>query len=91
MKYGKKIIKKTNSDGTISIRREGYHDGLNTIEEKTMLSIQTSQEDLLTDVIRCLDQLKTDTPNLEIKIIKDDRGFPHIIQKTWVVYKEKLK
>jgi hypothetical protein len=91
MEFGKRIVTITNPDGSQSITEEGYHFGLNTVREETRMSIEISQNTLLTEVIKSLDLLKTDTPEINIRIIKDERGFPKFLQKTWVVYKRKVK
>lgn len=77
--------------GQITIRTEGYFDGLNSVKEQIREDIQTTQNTLLTDVIKCLDVLKTDTPELCILIRKDKYGSPVIIQKTWTTKKENVK
>lgn len=91
IEHGKKIIKTPQDDGSLKIREEGYFNGLNSIEETTRVNVSTSQATVLSDVIKCLDILKTDSPELTIVIKKDNSGFPKLIQKEWVVYKEKLK
>lgn len=77
--------------GQITIVTEGYYDGLNSVKEQVREDMQTSQNTLLTDVIKCLDALKTDTQELVILIRKDKYGSPAIIQKTWTIRKEKIK
>lgn len=79
IKYGQTIITK------------GYYDGLVTIKEQTREDIKTTQNTLLADVISCLDVLKTDTPELIIRIMKDKYGSVNIIQKTWTTDKKKVK
>jgi len=89
--HGQKIIETPNDDGSINIRTEGYFEGLNTVKEQVRQDVQTSYSTLLSDVIKCLDVLKSDTPELVIRITKDRSGSPAIIQKTWIIRKEKIK
>ena len=91
MDYGKKITTEIKTDGTESIREEGYHNGLNSVKEETRMNITISRDTILTELIRCLDLLKTTTSYIDIKITKDKYGEPVLLQKTWVVHKEKLK
>lgn len=65
---------------------QGYFDGLKSVKEQVREDSTTNQEDLLKDVIKCLEVLKGDTPELTIKIIKKN-GEPAIIQKTYTVSK----
>lgn len=78
-------------DKTVLIVTEGYFDGLQSVKEQIREDIQTSYATLLTDVIKCLDVFKTDTPELIIRISKDKTGTPTMIQKTWQTSKKKLK
>lgn len=88
--FGRKVTETPNTDGSSTIRTEGYYKGsIKSVREETRMDIDTTRNTLLKDIITCLDQLKTDTPDVTIKIIKDKYGEPFLIQKTWVVYKEK--
>ena len=91
IKFGEKLIETLNDDGTITIRKEGYYEGLKSVREQTREDIQTTTNTLLTDVIKCLDVLKSETPELIITIKKDKYGSPVLIQKTWIISKEKIK
>ncbi len=91
LQFGQKIIEMPTGDGSITIITEGYYDGLSTVKEQTREDIKTTQNTLLTDVIKCLDVLKTDTPELVIRITKDKHGSVNIIQKTWLISKQKIK
>ena len=89
--HGKVTTTTSNEDGSETIREEGYYNGLNSVKEETRLNIPISRSTILTELINCLDLLKTTTPELEIRIIKDKYGEPVILQKTWIIHKEKLK
>lgn len=91
IEYGQKITEINNGDGTREIITEGFFEGLASIKEQRREDIKTSHNTILPDVIKCLDMLKTPTPELTIHIIKDKYGTPNIIQKTWIVKKEKIK
>jgi len=89
--HGQRTIETPNEDGSVNIRTEGYFEGLNSVKEQIRQDMQTSYATVLADVIKCLDVLKTDTPELVIRITKDRSGSPAIIQKTWIIKKEKIK
>lgn len=91
IRYGQKIIESHNDDGTLSITTEGYFGGLSSIKEQIREDIPTSYTTLLEDVIKCLDKLKSGTPELVIRITTDRSGTPTVIQKTWLESKQKIK
>jgi len=91
IRYGQKISQSPDDNGVLHIVTEGYFEGLRSIKLQIREDIQTTQNTLLTDVIKCLEALKTDTPELLIMIKKDKYGTPVLIQKTWVVKKDKIK
>ena len=91
IRYGQKIIESHNEDGTLNITTEGYYDGLVSVKEQIRQDIQTSYTTLLEDVIKCLDTLKSGTPELVIRITTDRSGTPTVIQKTWIASKSKIK
>lgn len=77
LSYGQKVI------------TEGYFEGVcKSRKEQIREDSHTSYSTVLTDVIKCLDLLKTDTPEVTITIKKDKYGTPNLIQKTWTVNKE---
>lgn len=91
LKYGQRIIETPNDDGSVEIITEGYTDGLQTVREQRRENIQTSYGSILADVVACLDVLKSGTPELIIRITKDKTGTPTLIQKTWLISKQKIK
>lgn len=91
IQYGEQRVLIPNDDGTWTIFSNGYYDGPRSIVEQTREDIRTSEASLLTDVIKCLELLKTDTPELVISIKKDRYGKPHLISKLWTVNKKKLR
>ena len=91
IQHGKKVTTEILPDGTEKIVEQGFYDGLNSIKEETRLNLQISRDSVLTELIRCLDLLKTDTPDILIRIIKDKYGEPVVLQKTWTTHKEKVK
>ena len=91
MEFGKKITTTDNGDGSVTIREEGYYNGLNSVVEQTRVDITISRDTILTELIRCLDLVKTSTPDIIIRISKDKNGEPLLLQKTWEIRREKLK
>jgi len=91
MLYGKVVTTTMNQDGSENIREEGYHNGLNSIKEETRMNVTITRDSILTELIKCLDLLKTTTNDIEIRITKDKYGEPVLLQKTWTTHKEKLK
>lgn len=91
IEFGQEIITETNPDGTQNIKTNGYHNGLNSVSTQTRLNIPISRNTILTELVKCLDLMKTDTPEIIIRLTKDKTGEPILLQKTWVTYKEKLK
>ena len=87
--HGKKVVEFELSPTKVLIKTEGYHDGLRSSKEEIREDTLTSEATLLADLIKCLDVLKTDTPDLTI-VIKKSRGVPYVIQKTWRIKAEKL-
>jgi len=90
IKFGQVITETVGQDGSVVIVTKGYYDGPVTVKEQIREDIKTSQPTLLTDVIKCLDVLRTDTPELVIRITKDKYGSVNIIQKTWITEKKKI-
>lgn len=91
IKHGQKVIEIPNPDGTTTIITEGYYEGLQSFKVHMREDIRTSYSTFLADVIKCLDVLKMDTPDLNIHISKDKTGTPTMIQKTWLISKQKIK
>jgi len=88
--FGKVVREITNEDGSVTIQTEGYYNGKpGSVIETVREDIKTNKNDLLKDVITCLDALKTNTPQVELVIKKDKFNNPMLIQKTTVVYKTK--
>lgn len=91
IKFGQEVTEIDNNDGTTEVITEGYFDGLASIKVQRREDSKTSHQTLAADVIKCLETLKTGTPDLNIYITKDRYGFPNIIQKTWTIEKKKIK
>lgn len=90
IEHGKRTTITT--DGNMAtIVTEGFFNGPNSIKEETQLSIEITQNTILTELIKCLDLMKTDTPEVLIRIVKDKYGSPSLLQKTWTINKQKLK
>jgi hypothetical protein len=90
LRYGNRVIEEQEGN-TVKITTEGYYDGLNSVKVETREDLITSRQTLLADVVKCLDLLKTESPDVTIRILKDKYGEPARIQKTWTVQKEKKK
>lgn len=91
IKYGQRVIETFTGNNTTRITTEGYYDGLSTLKVQTREDIKTSNATLLADVIKCLELLKTNTPEVVITIKKDKFGKPSLIQKLWITKTEKIK
>ena len=91
IRFGEKITETPNEDGTTTVTTKGYFDGLKSVKVQIREDTQTSRATLLTDVIKSLDALKTNSTEVTITIKKDRYGSPSLIQKTWTVSKEKVK
>lgn len=90
--FGRVSWEEPNPDGTTSIIEEGYYEGeRKSIKVTIRQDIDTSKANLLKDLISCLDELKTPTPDLTIIIKKDRFNNPFLIQKSWVKLKEHKK
>lgn len=90
MDFGKKVIETPTEEG-LHTREEGYFNGLNTVKETTRQDIAVNRDTILTELIRCLDLMKTTTNEITIRIAKDKYGEPELLQKTWVISREKIK
>jgi len=91
VEFGKKVTTTDNEDGSTTIREEGYYKGLNSVVEQTRLDISITRDTVLTELIRCLDLVKTTTPDIIIRISKDKYGEPQLLQKTWETKREKIR
>lgn len=91
MDFGKKVITTDNGDGTANIREEGYFDGLNTVIESTREDVSITRDTIITELMRCLELVKTPSPDVVIRIAKDRNGEPLLLQKTWEIRREKMK
>ena len=91
MQYGQEIITENNADGTQNITTNGYHNGLNSVQVQTRLNVPITRNTILTELVKCLDLMKTDTPEVIIRLTKDKNNEPILLQKTWIVSKDKLK
>lgn len=91
IKYGQKIVETIEGATTVKITTEGYWDGLKHVKEQIREDINTKPQTLLTDVIKCLEVLKTtNTPDLVIRISRDKHDSVSLIQKTWQIDKRKV-
>jgi hypothetical protein len=87
--YGKVVTEVENPDGSITLRDESYYAGKKgKVIERIREDIRTNKTDYFKDVVTALGIIKTDTPEVTISIKKDDRGDPHLIQRTYIVLKE---
>ncbi len=91
MEFGKKVVTTVNDDGSTTIREEGYYNGLNSVVEQTRVDISITRDTILTELLRCLELVKTTSPDIIIRISKDKHGEPQLLQKTWETYREKIK
>lgn len=91
MEFGKKTITTDNADGSTTIHEEGYYKGLNSVVERTRVDISITRDTILTELLRCLELVKTGTPDIVIRISKDKNGEPQLLQKTWETKRERIK
>ena len=84
--FGKTITEEPNEDGTTKITERGYYRGQERSMKVTIRQdIDTNKTNLFKDLLTCLDELKTTTPDLTIVIKKDRYGQPFLIQKSWTI------
>jgi hypothetical protein len=82
MKHSKLKITEPTADDARKITTKSYFEELNSYKEELEQSILTTHNTLLTDVIKCLGDLKTyQTPELSITIYSDKYGNPQRIVK----------
>ena len=87
--YGKVITEVENPDGSLTVRDESWYQGKKgKVVERIREDIRTNKNDYFKDVVTALGVIKTDTPEVTISIKKDDRGEPHLIQRTYIVVKQ---
>jgi hypothetical protein len=89
---GQEIIISIKDDGLEEIVTKGYFNGSqNSVKHQTRINVPISRANILSELVRCLDLMKTNTPEIVIRIAKDKNGEPMVLQKTWVESREKLK
>ena len=91
IQFGQLVTETPMDDGSVEIITEGFHNGRNSIKQQRKVSVETTRQTLASDVIRCLEALKSGTHELTIKIVTDKFYDPQRIEKTYTVYKKKLK
>ena len=89
--YGQEIVEEPQPDGTTTLTTYGYYGGLSSVKIQKRVDMRTTHTTVAADVIKCLDALKSGSPELTIHITTDKLGLPNIIQKTWIVEKKKIK
>lgn len=72
---------------TVQTTYKSYTKELNNVVTKISKDIKTNQNDLLKDIVSCLDVLKETEDSLTITI-KKRQGQVKLITKTWTVQKE---
>ena len=88
--FGKTITTTPQDDGSFIIREEVYYNGLNRIIEQKRVDVTVDQQSLALELMRCLDLVKTDTPEVYIRIVKNKYGQPQLLQKSWETKREKI-
>lgn len=74
-------------DGSVQVTSKSYADKLTKLTVEITKSMKTNRNDLLKDIVSCLDVLQETEDNLIIQISKR-AGEPKLITKTWTVTKE---
>lgn len=78
-----------NVDGSLNVSTESYFDHLASIKEEVVKQIKTDRNNLLSDIISCLDVVeKQQTKELTLVIVLDEFNQPSRITKQWTVKKE---
>lgn len=89
---GQEIILTLGDDGEETIVTKGYFNGKqNSVKHQTRINVPVTRANILTELIKCLDLMRTTTPEILIRIAKDKNGEPTVLQKTWVESREKLR
>lgn len=89
---GQEIITTIQVDGSEEIVTKGYFNGSqNSVKHQTRINVPITRMNVLSELVKCLDLMKTNTPEIVIRIAKDRNGEPMVLQKTWVESREKLK
>lgn len=89
---GQEIITTIKDDGSEEIVTKGYFNGTqNSIKHQTRINVPITRMNVLSELVKCLDLMKTNTPEVLIRIAKDRNGEPLVLQKTWIESREKLK
>lgn len=80
------------ADGTIKRTTKSYFDYLASIKEERIDKVKTSRENLLKDVVSCLDVIaQQKTKELTLTILSDEFNQPTRIIKTYTISKEEFK
>lgn len=87
-----KHIKKTEitvrEDGLIEIVANSYYEKLAHSQLEYKKLVPTSDQTIMRDVLTCLEHVTHDkSPEVNIKIVSK-KGYPVVIEKTWVISKE---
>lgn len=78
-----------NIDGSLVVKTETYYDKLTSTKEEVVKQITTSKEDLLRDVVSCLDVVnKQQTKELTLTIYLNELNQPTRIVKQYATRKE---
>jgi len=89
---GQEITTTIQIDGSEEIITRGYLHGVQNNEKRqTRLNIPISHTNAFAELVKCYDLMKTDTPEIVIRIAKDRNGEPFLLQKTWIESRKKLK
>lgn len=89
---GQEIITTIRIDGSEEIITKGYFNGAqNSVKHQTRINVPVTRANVLSELVKCLDLMRTTTPEIVIRIAKDKHGEPMVLQKTWIESREKLK
>lgn len=92
IQFGRVVKEEPNEDGSTTITEEGFYKGeRKSVKITIRQDIDTTRNSLLKDLITCLEELKTSTPDLTIIIKKDRYGNPFLIQKSWTTHSQHEK
>jgi hypothetical protein len=91
MDFGKITLAEKHEDGTVHLVEQGFYNGLNTVIESRRQDISITRDTILTEIINCLDLVKHSDSEVNIRIVKDKHNEPLLLQKTWIVKRDKIK
>lgn len=89
IKHARVTRRTTRPDGSVHIRKEGYYEDLNSVEEQIEQSIKTTKATFLTDLMKAVSPISNgESRKVTVTIEANDDFEPTRIVKSWVTKKE---